>query len=245
MAEHTVEDLESIDDAAFRTWYLDAVLRHEQLLSAAERKEIERWPKGRRDDARVAALVVAGRADSPEVRAWVTRFHRTALAYLHRWGQSAADAEDLVQTFWRYAFQTRLFAKYTPRHAALGTYMFRCFVNSVRREARAAAEDAAAVPVEDQVLVAHEPSALETAETTELLRRAARCLDSLGMREGEAGWLIRQVHLEERPYASVAEQLFDGEPGDRLKQEGRLRRRMFSALSKLRACLNAAGVDGR
>jgi DNA-directed RNA polymerase specialized sigma24 family protein len=241
-----LEDFEIVDDAAFRAWYLEAVLRDDELLSVAERDEFERWPGGRREDARVAALVVAGRADSPEVRAWVTRFHRTALAYLHRWGRSAEDADDLVQGFWRYAFKTRLFAKYIPRHAALGTYMFRCFVNRVHHEARVAAGHTDTVPVEDQVIVAPGPSALEAAEAQELRRRTAKCLASLGMAEGEPGWLIQQVHLEERSYASVAEQLFEGEPPeDRLKQAGRLRKRVFSALAKLRECMTGTGVDGQ
>ena len=240
-----VDGFGSVDDQAFCAWYLDAVLRDTATLSDAERTEIESWPEGRREGARVAALVAAGHAESSEVRAWVTRFHRTALAYLHRWGRPAEVADDLVQGFWRHAFQKRLFEKYSPRHAALSTYMFRCFVNSVHHAARAGAAGRDTVALEDQILVAPGRSALEAAEEQQLLERTARCLARLGMVEGEAGWLIQQVHLEERSYASIAEQLFaDEPPDDRPRQTGRLRKRMFAALAALRECLKQSVTTG-
>lgn len=202
-------------------------------------------PDGRERDARVASDLASGRCESAEVRGWIASFNRKALAFCGRWRHTPEDVDDLVQGFWRYAFQARLFAGYSPDRGTLDGYLLVCLRHEFFRHGRRLADRRAREePVADDALVRPGRSVLDTLETDEALRRMERCLATLGMAVGEAGWLIQQVHLKERSYASLAEQLFPSEPlENRRQQENRLRKRQFDALAKLRRCLEAA--DGR
>jgi hypothetical protein len=212
----------------------------------AEPAESSPRPEGRDRDARVAACIASGHCDAAEVRAWISGFHRWAIVYALRWRHTPEDAEELVQGFWRYAFQTHLFEHYSPDRGTLDGFVKECF----RHEFYAAGKRLASrrdreAPLDPAFAVRDD--LIDTLETDEAMRQVGRCLGKLGLQVGDAGWLIQQVFLVERSYAEVAEQLFSNEPqpGERLST--RLRQRVWKGLKRLRECLekNVASSSDR
>jgi DNA-directed RNA polymerase specialized sigma24 family protein len=208
------------------------------MLQPVAGAESEGLSDSRERDARVAALIAAGRSDSSEVRAWVTDFHRRVLAYCRKWRHSPDDAAELVQGFWQYAFEKKLFAKYSPSGGRLLTYLSVCFRNYFFETGKQIVDRRRREESADSLVARSDGPPADALQHEVELRRALKCLAQLGLSVGETGWLFLQRYVEERSYKDLAEQLFAGSGAEeRQRQAGMLRQRVFDAKAPLRRCL--------
>ncbi len=198
--------------APYKAWARRVSLQAPTTWSTIERVEIEQWPEGRLEDTKIAAWLLAGESESPEVQRWVNRFNVKAMMHCTAWQHPFQGAQELIGDFWVWALRTELFSKFSPVRGSLFHFAFKGFRQEFLDWGKRAASDRARQDtLDDQFSTASDAlSPLDVLVREENRRRVQECLSGMGMGVGEAGWLLWQIDLMGSTYGELADTEFDG-----------------------------------
>src|SRR5262245_27294556 len=176
----------------YKAWARRVALQAPDTWSTIERAEIEQWPEGRLEDTKIAAWMLAGDSESPEVGQWVRRFNAKLMAYCSDWRHPFQAAQELTGDFWVWALRTKLFSKFSPARGKLSHFVFKGFkYEFLDWGRRAAADRARQDPLDEQFDTPSDAlSPLSVLVREEKGEQVRECLTRLGMGEGEDGWLL-------------------------------------------------------